>query len=249
MKIPQFLKTASVGIAFYCLILLLFELERNETLKERFEQINPHSKFWCIKLLVLATALQKVLFETVLPKLSVWPEESETMSHGMLTPAEFGGAAQNWLLCFELLLFAIWHFYSYPVNDFEEEANNEFADPGLGGMLQEVLQLRKEAKGQRKIFKKLTEGTRNGEELTDAEKEDCWKTLDCDGDGTVSKAEMMFVLKLTGHDEEQAGNSFQQMDSDGDGRVEKHEFMSYFNINRSPSAGQAGGLRQGLLGQ
>jgi len=137
------------------------------------------------------------------------------------------------------------------VSDFKEEANQEFDDPGLCGIVQEVLQLRKLAIEQRKMFKKLTTWTKKGDELTDAEKEHCWKTFDCDGNGAIAEAEMMFVLKLTGHNEDEARKSFQQMDSSGDGKVEKHEFMSYFQINRSasPAAAAAGGLQQGLLEQ
>jgi len=106
MKIPETFKTISICVAMYCLLLLLFELERNDVLRPRLERIHPHGKFWCIKLLVFATALQKVLCETVLTKLNLY----EKFVSEIWNSEAIGVAVQSFLLCCECLLFSVWFF-------------------------------------------------------------------------------------------------------------------------------------------
>jgi len=52
-------------------------------------------------------------------------------------------------------------------------------------------------------------------------------TFDVDGDGTLSRAELRFVLKGAGiHDEEQLHEILNQVDPDGDGTITRVEFRT-----------------------
>lgn len=232
MKIPQLIKCVSIGVAFYGLLLLLFELERNHELHETFEKINPHAKFWCIKLLVFATAIQKFVFETALPKLGFFARFGD------------GAAIQNWLLLPELLVIAIWHFWAYPASDFpctEEEASNishtrsgTFWDEvrwiGPWGMLLKIQDSRNKANRQRGFKKNLAEALANPGTLSDEMIDVYFGSLDVDRNGEISKPEFEHYLGPTLQrysQEQEIADFWTSLDADGNGVVTKEEFTNF----------------------
>jgi len=107
-------KGISLGYAMYCTFLMLKETERNEELKDKFEEINPEAKFWGIKLLIGLTMFQKFVFAKFLPRFL--PSQT-SMGGEVFSPEDFGVAMQNLVMCFELLLFALSHIWVYPLDE------------------------------------------------------------------------------------------------------------------------------------
>lgn len=187
----QVIKCTSVGLAVYCTLLMMAETERNTELKERFEKLSPHSKFWAIKILVFFTMFQKTFCERVLPHLLSSCTSEERID-------EIGGAVQNWLLCFELLFFAVWHRWVYPIYE-DGEDSDEVTDVHWydGSFIQMCRFGNYERQFQRRLQQFL--GAMGAREEQRQKLEEMFKYFHPDGLPQFSPSEFESVLKKAGY--------------------------------------------------
>jgi len=114
IKFPFYIKGVSCGWAMYNLTFFYFEAKMCGELKEQLGQIQPHNKFFSVKMIIFFTFFQKIIIGTVLSDMHVF----DTIPAGPWTPQEVAEGLQTFLLCVEMLIFAIWHMLAYPVDEF-----------------------------------------------------------------------------------------------------------------------------------
>uniref|UniRef100_A0A7S1A4H7 EF-hand domain-containing protein n=1 Tax=Noctiluca scintillans TaxID=2966 RepID=A0A7S1A4H7_NOCSC len=117
------LKACSAGFAMYNLILLGVNLESCEKTKHIAEEAHIRSKFLCVKGIVFFTFAQKYVLQLLqvfgmLPIL--FNQKRVAMSQNRVL-----STLEQLLICFELLLFAFWHWEAYPVNEFIKRVAQE----------------------------------------------------------------------------------------------------------------------------
>jgi len=98
-----------VTISLYCLALFY------KAAKEDLRPFKPILKFACIKLVVFFCYWQSVLLAIILA-FEVVPN-TQGLSSGQLATA-----AQNLLICFEMFIFSIMHFYAFPYDVYKINA-------------------------------------------------------------------------------------------------------------------------------
>ena len=129
----------------------------------------PFAKFLCIKGVVFMTFWQGLAI-TVL---------AEVTDVGADNSTEWAMAAQNFLICLEMLLFSIAHFYCFPTDEWEDDYKANFTKGKFGetlafGDFMEDFKLIMKAnltteKKRKKITKKLSESEPIPEEDEDEE--------------------------------------------------------------------------------
>jgi hypothetical protein len=231
------IKAALCIVAMYNLGLLYRELKANEMLGERFKELKPFDKFLCIKIIIFFTAIQKFACETLIPKFhgfDSWAEESE---EGW-SSEEIGSGVQSFLLCVELLAISVAHFWAYPLSQFTQPVTQRPYSDGNGqevrrdqcfwcggvgpvAMWYQILELREKAKVQRDSIKSLIGGDASMEQI-----ESVFETLDLDGDGEVTKAEVVFLFTSIGFTQESAEEWFDGLDVDNNALLSREEFVN-----------------------
>lgn len=96
----------SVMIAFYGLLSFYYATEKH------ISMYNPWPKFLCIKGVVFVTFWQSIAIET--------------MSTFGMTSEEEADQIQNFLICIEMLLASIAHYYIFPYEEWEENYQDRF---------------------------------------------------------------------------------------------------------------------------
>eukprot|EP00419_Tripos_fusus_P010471 CAMPEP_0172667198 /NCGR_PEP_ID=MMETSP1074-20121228/8273_1 /TAXON_ID=2916 /ORGANISM="Ceratium fusus, Strain PA161109" /LENGTH=564 /DNA_ID=CAMNT_0013483669 /DNA_START=306 /DNA_END=2002 /DNA_ORIENTATION=- len=116
IKVPFYIKGVSCGWAMYNLTFFYFEAQMCGELKERLEQIHPHSKFFSVKMIIFFTFFQKIIIGTILSDMHVF----DRLAGGpeRWTPQQVAEGLQTFLLCVEMFMFSIWHTLAYPVEEF-----------------------------------------------------------------------------------------------------------------------------------
>lgn len=222
--VPLLIKSASMGIAMYCVILLLVELERSAELIHQLEKFRPHLKFWSIKLFVFLPIIQKVVVEKLLPFFGVLDQ----YANDEWTTMELGVALQNFLISIETALFSVFIFCAFQRRDFETEEGEPSGDfeneEGLSVVkfLRQINKLVTHANKLRRMYKSLVAvgipPERAGE---------IFDQIDADGGGTISDAEFRFVLELTGLPTARIDEIITQADENPDGIITREEFTQW----------------------
>jgi hypothetical protein len=129
---PQFyiigLQNFSVFIAFAGLLKFYHAVDKD------LAWCRPFAKFLCIKGVVFMTFWQGLAISILATTTDVGGNDQD----------EWAKSAQNFLICLEMLLFSIAHFYTYPTEEWEEgyQASHEsgkFGDSiALGDFLQDL---------------------------------------------------------------------------------------------------------------
>jgi len=130
---PQFYivaaQNASVFIAFTGLMKFYHAVDK------QLAWCRPFAKFLCIKGVVFMTFWQGLAISLL----------ANTTDVGGKNAAEWAKSAQNFLICLEMLLFSIAHFYTFPTNEWEEgyrashEGNGKFGDSiALGDFMNDL---------------------------------------------------------------------------------------------------------------
>ncbi|TPX34656.1 hypothetical protein SmJEL517_g02724 [Synchytrium microbalum] len=106
----------AVSLAMFVLLTLYFTVE--EDIKER----NPLGKFLSIKFVIFLTFWQQILFGVlthynVLKQTDYW------------TAANISGGLQDFLVCIEMLLAAIAHYWTFGTREYRKEGPNRFTNP------------------------------------------------------------------------------------------------------------------------
>ena len=230
MKVPAGLRTVSVAWAMYNLLLLFMEVNRNDALRHRFEDLKPEGKFVCIKAIIGLTALQKFLCETVLPFFHVWENLGTKY-----TPQERESGVQNFLLCCELVIIAVWHFWAYPVGDFSHEdavLGRSSLDASTLGMMRDYFNLRWAAWNERSALRKLRRKT-----LPFAEMKDQFQKFDHDRVGNISVKKFEYILERMGASPEHV-NAIVEAAGGEDGTIGEEQFARGM-VFRASTAGLA----------
>ncbi|XP_033127224.1 transmembrane protein 184C-like, partial [Anneissia japonica] len=96
--------------ALYCMILFY------HATKDELEPIKPLSKFLCIKLTIFASFWQSVFVNILVDTGAIQPKESWGMDK-----YDFGKAIQDFLICIEMFLAAIAHYYSFSYKPYQND--------------------------------------------------------------------------------------------------------------------------------
>eukprot|EP00928_Gymnodinium_smaydae_P085087 TRINITY_DN683_c5_g1_i1.p1 TRINITY_DN683_c5_g1~~TRINITY_DN683_c5_g1_i1.p1 ORF type:complete len:472 (-),score=105.84 TRINITY_DN683_c5_g1_i1:78-1493(-) len=249
IKVPNMFKNMSVAWAMYNLFLLFLEIERNDELRDKFESIKPEGKFICVKAIIGLTAFQKVLCENVLPHFHIFDKYHEySVAHGAdWTTEQIGSGVQNFILCVELLIIALWHLWAYPVHDYKEEVGGKDKwVVGTCAMLREVRDLRIKAGDQLKTMRRL--GNNDGG-VDDELVQRAFEAFDVDNSGTLTSLEFSYVLKSLGHRSDDIKRFLKTVDKDGNGFITKMEFtkgMMRVNDELPPLVSGGGSAKGGL---
>lgn len=117
VKIPFYAKGVSCGWAMYNLIFFYYEAKMCKELRERLQLIHPHNKFFSVKMIIFFTFFQKILIGTILKD---WCHLFDIFVGGPenWTAGQVAEGLQSFLLCVEMLIFAVWHVQAYPVDEF-----------------------------------------------------------------------------------------------------------------------------------
>jgi len=253
-KVPQAIKGLSVMWAMYNLLLLFLEVGRNESLKHKFEKIKPEGKFICIKAVIGFTALQKVVCEQVLPYYDVY---THYLPHdGDWTPEQAAAGVQNFLLCCELLLFAVLYLFAWPLSEFGEQAQSlerasttsfhGFAKGGPLGMMMDLYTIRRLAEKQNELIRKLGKRDTTAEELREI-----FEFFLIDQDDQISIQEFEYMLQASSHldSDEEIKEWSDRADENKNGYITEREFMDTFLARNDGSPSRQDGLKATLLGQ
>jgi len=231
------IKGASVGLAMYCTILLLAETERNQWLHVRLEQSSPHSKFLAIKILVFATMIQKTLCEKVLPieRLGLLPKVTSCVGEDM-TADEIGIAIQNFVLCFELLVFALVHLCVYPVYETHDAQVQVWCEDG------NIAQMRSFRRKERELkltCKRFLAG--EGLDQAQAPLEELFSFFHPQGKAELNPIEFGFLLQRAGYDAEPGGviERLQRRAEERGGYISCREFAQYARPEAAGAAAEA----------
>lgn len=140
---PQFyiigLQNVSVFVAFTGLLKFYHAVDKD------LAWCRPFAKFLCIKGVVFMTFWQGLTITILAQTTDVGGEDTE----------KWAKSAQNFLICLEMLLFSIAHFYTFPTDEWEDgyrasQENGKFGDTiALGDFFQDlklILQTKKKKK-------------------------------------------------------------------------------------------------------
>jgi hypothetical protein len=256
--IPEALKSVSIGWAMYCLTVFYFEIQRNEELRERFENLgNAEGKFMCIKGIIMFTIMQSFATK-FLAKVHAFdhltltgpPLEPGQPPQTLKDAQQVATAILNFALCLEMLPFALLHVWAYPVHEF---SNTTIPEPdwivGIRGLWAQMRELRLEAYKQRLVINRLRKG-----DMTEAEIDETFKAFDLSKTGYISIAECKYMLEAANFNEEIIERILKRADGDGDGQITPSEFQSAFINKGVDSSGfftsmpaSGGKLTQALL--
>merc|ERR1712203_1248364 len=101
-------------------LLMLYEyLLESPATKDRMWRSQPGHKFLCIKCVVLFSLWQESILKflakhSLLPHVTIYGMNPDHTIHSQTVKAD---AIVNFLVCFEMMLFAQWHCYAYPWNE------------------------------------------------------------------------------------------------------------------------------------
>ena len=128
----------------------------------------PFAKFLCIKGVVFMTFWQGLAISLL----------ANTTDVGGANASAWAKSAQNFLICLEMLLFSIAHFYTFPTNEWEEgyrashESNSKFGDSiALGDFMNDLKLILRSKSHTRKSPKKQPTVPEVDEDDTDANDE------------------------------------------------------------------------------
>lgn len=214
--VPKAIKTGSCALAMYNLTIFYFELGRNEALKDNFERINPEMKFLAIKGVIMFTIFQSFGFDAM-GKIGWLNGEHLGMMQGptgkVATPEEVSFFFQNFLLCCEMLLFAVWHVVAYKCDEFNNDAllprdtsvNLDSSVDSLSrtrsplatytyaywtDLFRDMKNLRKKANDQKQAVMKIASGR-----ATRADLELAFEAFASDIDGNISQQQLRYILE------------------------------------------------------
>lgn len=221
------LKLVSNGWALYNLFVLYSYLIEAKHTKTQMEKINPHSKFWCIKLIVLFSLWQENILvfcagQNWLPEMLGWKKDVVWQSDTPAGQTILADGAVNFLVCLEMVLFAQWHRFAYPYNEdltsnAEEDSEDRRGVKALGRGLQN---LRAKAMKMRRAVKVLRNNPDNEEDLKDA-----FDTFDHTTQGQVFLAQLTCLLtESEGMTMESARALMKMADTNEDGQLSWDEF-------------------------
>jgi len=178
------IQNVSIFVAFTGLLKFYHAVDKD------LEWCRPFAKFLCIKGVVFMTFWQGLAI-TIL---------AETTDVGGADAEEWASSAQNFLICLEMLLFSIAHFYCFPTYEWEDDyrANFNKAKYGfketlaLGDFISDLKLVMKGSKKKKKIAKEPSEPTvPEGDEETPTEggDDDGSETVLSDATGSTSQTE------------------------------------------------------------
>jgi Ca2+-binding EF-hand superfamily protein len=218
------LKGASMGVAMYCIILLLTELERNAVLHARLEQLHPHLKFWSIKLIVFLPVLQKCVVEKLLPLIGMLDQIAHEAGDGW-TSWEVGVALQNFILCLETMLFAVFMFFAYPLRELSNQDNTGDGDFELMTfqLIRQIMAIDRHARKVKRNIHQIWSSRSN----TDSDIEECFQYFANDN-GTISTQVFAYTLTMAGFAKDEALAGASRVDVRGTGEITFEQFEEVF---------------------
>jgi len=197
---------------FNMVILFEYLCESKET-HERMAKINPMSKLFCIKLLVMFSLWQEVVFK-LLAGLDMLPVLRGNHVEWWKSQEKNAEAAINFCVCLECLLFSQWHRYAYPYDeDWTLESNEALGKLEVSDLVSTLrkfnvftmfsdvkILLRDRARGQRRAIKTIQRHKRLGS-LLDANNDHAlnqdFKCFELDENEEAPIEQLAFVLVST----------------------------------------------------
>jgi len=219
-----------MGVAMYCVLLLLTELERNEQLDKTFKKLNLELKFVGIKLFVFLPILQKMIVEKLFPFFDVLKSYED---EPVWTEEYLSIAVQNFLVCVETAVFSLFSFAAFRLSDFSETSNDqgdvvdtqhddnkfECHKWTLLKVVRQIWAIDREAKKNKAKIKKLSEIS------GDAEANVQFDEIDVDGSGSISFKELSYVFEMAGYPNSR--ELARRADPNNDGKITFAEFQKF----------------------
>lgn len=229
------IKGASNLCAMYNLLVLFEYLRESKKTHERMNKIRPISKFVCIKLLVIFSLWQEfgmslLARNDMLPVLRGWRVDWNDEEKS----AE---AVVNFLVCIEMLLFAMWHRYAYPFNEpWDLDADVKRKHNPHWSLRWSVLKMTDDVgylllnrvNGQFKVVHLLKDAKRG--KYKDFSEESLFyknfKYFELDDNQEASVVQLQFLLAISGFAQnwEHARKMLKSADRDDNGRISYDEF-------------------------
>lgn len=233
----KIIKGASNLCAMYNLLVLFEYLRESKKTHERMNKIRPISKFVCIKLLVIFSLWQEfgmslLARNDMLPVLRGWRVDWDDEEKS----AE---AVVNFLVCIEMLLFAMWHRYAYPFNEpWDLDAGVKRKHNPHWSLRWSVLKmaddvgylLRNRVNGQFKVVHLLKDAKRGKYSDLDLSKDSLlytnFKYFELDENQEASLVQLQFLLAISGFAQnwDDARNILKRADANNTGRISYEEF-------------------------
>lgn len=216
-------------------------------------KINPVSKLFCIKLIILFSMWQEFLFKglarfDLLPvmagvRLQYWKDQERNCD-----------AAINFCVCLEVLLFSQWHRHAYPYNerwaapDDDLERQKQYTgcskfcrSTGVGAMIMDMnYLLSTRAKGQRNAITVIKK-SHNNANSTDLEEDpllkkdfECFE-LDKNGEAPMAQLEFILVKSKIAKSWMEAREWLREVDHDNNKRISFKEFTDLLKRHRRPT--------------
>ena len=120
-KLPVIIQNISIFVAFTGLLKFYHIVEKE------LEWCRPFAKFLCIKGVVFMTFWQGMALQIL--------AETTNLGDGVDSPVDWSEGIQNILICLEMLLFSIAHFYCFPVEEWQPGYEANFRKAKFGETL------------------------------------------------------------------------------------------------------------------
>lgn len=225
------IKAISCSFAMYNLSVFYFELLRNPGLKGKFESVKPEMKFLCIKGVIMFTMLQDFAC-SFLTKVHVFDSIFLASPVGGGQPTDVSLSIQSFLLCVELLVFAVLHRLAYPAAEFDGIS----VPPRTAGpfaMMRDIKSLTWKARLQKQVLHTLS-----AKQVTEEDLLETFHSFDLDGSGTISVEEFRYTLQCASFKEEEIKRLIKHLDSSS-GEISQADFKEAFLVRAPPPSEEA----------
>lgn len=230
-KVKTAVKVAKLISNMYCMhnLLVLYEyLMESQDTKERMGKIKPLSKFVCIKAIVLFSLWQEGICQQ-LSRHNMLPR-MQGYKLGWRDQESVADAVVNFLVCIEMIAFAQWHRYAYPYSErLVPDREGGESSRGLLQLFKDIFLLLGRAREQRAAIRMVKRRyVVQQEELKKA-----FETFDTDSSGTVSVAQLRFLIVQCGLATwAEAGKTLRAADHDHNNRLSWQEFQGMINYEK-----------------
>lgn len=250
LKIEVYLKMVKAASNMWAMynILVLFEyLRESQQTGRMMNNIRPISKFACIKLIVLFSLWQEMVFG-FLAKRGCLPI-FQGFEQKWFNQDDTGKAAVSFLVCLEMLVFAQWHRYGYPVDEAWSGSENILPEDSTYSpaplqcsiliMAHDISYLlRTRVNGQSKVIAQLRRFAQ-GEEIDmsdSSELKQNFRNFELDAHGEASIAQLQFALFKSGLErnwDTARENLIRSAGGDSSGRLTYDKFIEVVRQARS----------------
>merc|ERR1719469_689867 len=198
--VPKTFKAISCGYAMYNLTVLYFELLRNEELREHFEAVQPEPKFVCIKGIIFLTVFQNFVLNALCQFDFLDNFYIARPPNTQASPEEVRDAILNFLLCIEMLIFAILHLVAYPSQEFDDRkisrAKDFHTSVGWSAMYRDIMELRGLMEQRKQALECLT----SGETLAGEDAREVFNSFAGDR-ATITRKQFRYISEQAGFEE------------------------------------------------